>query len=124
MSSELTSIIEQLRAFADERDWQQFHSPKNLSMAISVESAELLEHFQWLTEEQSKQLSPEAKQEVAYEMADIFLYLLRMSDQLDINLIDSARSKICINAEKYPVEKSRGRSDKYTAYIKDEDNHA
>ena len=124
MSSELTSIIEQLRAFADERDWQQFHSPKNLSMAISVESAELLEHFQWLTEEQSKQLSPEAKQEVAYEMADIFLYLLRMSDQLEINLIDSARSKICINAEKYPVEKSRGRSDKYTAYIKDEDNHA
>ena len=124
MSSELTSIIEQLRTFAHERDWQQFHSPKNLSMAISVESAELLEHFQWLTEEQSKQLSPQAKQEVAYEMADIFLYLLRMSDQLDISLIDSARSKMLINAEKYPVEKSRGRSDKYTAYIKDEDNNA
>ena len=124
MSSELTSIIEQLRTFAHERDWQQFHSPKNLSMAISVESAELLEHFQWLTEEQSKQLSPQAKQEVAYEMADIFLYLLRMSDQLDINLIDSARSKMLINAEKYPVEKSRGRADKYTVYIKDEDSNA
>ena len=117
--SDLTQITLVLRDFANARDWQQYHSPKNLSMAISVEAAELLEHFQWLTEEQSKALSAESKQEVAYEMADIFLYLLRLADQLDINLLENAQAKILINEKKYPAELVRGRADKYTAYDKE-----
>ena len=101
-----------------ERDWQQFHSPKNLSMAMIVEAAELVEHFQWMTEQQSLQLTPEKKEMVSQEIADTFVYLLRIAEVLGIDLIDAANSKLEINALKYPVEKARGRNDKYTEYEK------
>ncbi len=120
MASETDSLIQKLRCFAKDRDWEKFHSPKNLAMAVSVEAAELLEHFQWLTEQQSYQLTQDKKQDVAYEMADILLYLLRLADQLEINLIDSAHAKMSLNDNKYPAEQVRGRADKYTAYSNEE----
>lgn len=113
MSSELESLKLKLREFAKERDWDQFHSPKNFSMALIVECAELVEHFQWLTDEQSKNLPSDTLEEVRLEMADIFLYLIRMADKLDVDLIDAAHRKIKLNAEKYPVEKAKGLATKY-----------
>ena len=113
MTSELQSLKLKLREFAKERDWDQFHSPKNFSMALIVECAELVEHFQWLTDEQSKQLSPETLEEVRLEMADIFLYLIRLADQLDVNLVDAANDKIKLNAKKYPIDKAKGLATKY-----------
>ncbi|MEO5695087.1 MAG: nucleotide pyrophosphohydrolase [Usitatibacter sp.] len=112
--NDLQSLRDQLRQFAAEREWDQFHSPKNLAMALSVEASELLEAFQWLTEEQSKALAPEVKAEVAAEAADVLLYLVRLCDKLDIDLPAEAHAKMRRNAEKYPVEKSRGNNTKYT----------
>ena len=103
-----------LAAFARERDWEQFHSPKNLAMAVAAESAELLEHFQWLTEAQSRELTPARREQAALEMADVLLYLVRLADQLGVDLLEAAHRKIDLNAEKYPVDKSRGHSRKYT----------
>ena len=114
MNEELQALINSLREFARERDWDQFHSPKNLASALTVESAELLEHFQWLTEAQSRELSTEKRIAVGEEMADVFLYLLRLSDQLNIDLVEAAKLKLTLNAAKYPVDKSRGSSKKYT----------
>lgn len=111
---DLNSITDRLRQFARERDWEKFHSPKNLAMALSVETAELLEIFQWLSEEQSRQLSPESLEKVREEVADILLYLIRLSDQLNIDLAVAADKKIVSNSRKYPVHKSRGSSKKYT----------
>ena len=112
--SDLESLRNQLRTFAAERDWDQFHSPKNLAAALAVEASELLEHFQWLTEAQSQQLPPETLDEVRAEVADVLLYLIRISDKLGIDLVEAAKAKIVLNAEKYPVEKARGSSKKYT----------
>ena len=112
--TDLESLRDQLRTFASDRDWDQFHSPKNLAAALAVEAAELLEHFQWLTEAQSQQLPPETLNEVSNEVADVLLYLIRISDKLGIDLIAAANAKILLNAEKYPVEKARGSSRKYT----------
>lgn len=112
----LSCLRAELQKFVEERDWEQFHSPKNLAMAMIVEAAELVEHFQWLTEEQSRQLSAEKRELVAQEIADTFVYLLRISEVLGIDIIQAARSKLEINAKKYPVEKARGRNDKYTEY--------
>ena len=112
--TDLESLRDQLRTFAAERDWDQFHSPKNLAAALAVEASELLEHFQWLTEAQSQQLPPQMLDEVRAEVADVLLYLIRISDKLGINLIEAANAKIKLNAEKYPVEKARGNSKKYT----------
>ena len=112
--TDLESLRNQLRTFASERDWDQFHSPKNLAAALAVEASELLEHFQWLTEAQSRQLPPETLNEVSNEVADVLLYLIRISDKLGIDLIAAANAKILLNAEKYPVEKARGSSRKYT----------
>ena len=109
-----------LRQFADERDWDQFHSPKNLSMALIAEAAELIEHFQWLTEAQSYSLSENKLSEVELELADIFLYLVRLADKLDVDLTKAAVKKIKINEQKYPAHKVRGKSDKYTAYRDDD----
>jgi len=114
MPNELELIKLRLRDFAKERDWDQFHSPKNFSMALIVECAELVEHFQWLTDEQSKRLSEETLEEVSLEMADILLYLIRLADKLDIDLIDVSNKKIELNAIKYPVDKSKGIATKYT----------
>jgi len=113
MSTELESIKQQLRKFAQERDWDQFHSPKNFSMALIVECAELVEHFQWLTDEQSKRLPEETLDEVSLEMADIMIYLIRLADKLDVDLIDVVNRKMELNAIKYPVEKSKDLATKY-----------
>jgi dCTP diphosphatase len=104
----LHDLTQRLRAFANARDWQKFHSPKNLAMALGVESAELMEHFQWLTEQQSLTLTPAQREEVALEMADVFLYLLRLADCLHIDLMSVAERKIRLNEKKYPAEQVRG----------------
>lgn len=112
----LQDLSERLLQFAQERDWEQFHSPKNLSMALSGEVGELLEHFQWLTEEQSSQLSAEKQQAVAFEMADILIYLLRLAERLDIDVLDAAYQKMAINAARYPADRVKGdarRADEY-----------
>ena len=114
--SELDGLRDALRVFAEQRDWDQFHSPKNLATALSVEASELLEHFQWLTEEQSRTLSSKKAKEVALEMADILLYLVRLADKMNVDLIREANAKIEINASKYPAEKVRGSSRKYTEW--------
>lgn len=114
MSTDIQALQAALRSFAQEREWEQFHSPKNLATALSVETAELLEHFQWLTDEQSRSM-PDAKREaVAEEVADVFLYLLQLSDKLGVDPVDAARKKLQRNAEKYPVERSKGTSKKYS----------
>ena len=112
--TELEALREQLRDFAAERDWDLFHSPKNLAMALSVEAGELLEVFQWLTEEQSRRLSPEALVAAGDEVADVLLYLIRLSDKLGIDPIAAAHRKMLSNARKYPADKARGNSKKYT----------
>ena len=112
MDPGMDDIIQDLRDFAHARDWDQFHSPKNLAMALAVESAELLEHFQWLTEDQSRKLDDETRAQVRQEIGDVLLYLTRLADQLDISPLDAAREKLKLNAEKYPVEASRGHARK------------
>lgn len=114
MSQELHELKAALRRFAEEREWRQFHTPKNLAASISIEAAELLEHFQWLTDEQSSQLSPEQLQDVGHEIADVLIYLLQLSDRLGIDPVEAARNKVAINAAKYPAAKSRGSIKKYT----------
>lgn len=116
MTDSLHDLRERLQAFVDERDWQQFHSPKNLAMAMIVEAGELVEHFQWMTEQQSRELTPEKKELVAQEIADTFVYLLRIAEVLDIDIIEAANSKLELNAKKYPVDKARGSNAKYTEY--------
>lgn len=114
--NELERLRDALRNFALERDWDQFHSPKNLAMALSVEVAELVEHFQWQTEEQSSHPSPEVLAAVREEVADVLLYLIRLSDQLGIDVIAAADDKLAVNARKYPADKARGSSKKYTDF--------
>ena len=114
--NELNDLKLRLRQFAEERDWNQFHSPKNLSMALIGEAAELVEHFQWLSEDQSKTLPTDKHNEVALELADIFIYLIRIADKLNVDLINTAYKKVEINKQKYPVEKVKGKSKKYTEY--------
>jgi dCTP diphosphatase len=100
----LVDLAQRLQQFADERQWGPFHSPKNLASALIVEAGELLEHFQWLTEDQSRQLGPEQKQAVAHEMADVLLYLVQLSTRLNIDLMQAAREKMVLNAVKYPAK--------------------
>ena len=114
--TELTILRDKLRKFAEARDWEQFHSPKNLSMALMVEVAELMEHFQWLTEDQTANLDGEKQAVVAEELADILLYLVRLSDRLDVDLMEAALRKLEKNAVKYPADKVRGSSKKYSEY--------
>ena len=109
----LEQIKIRLREFADERDWDQFHSPKNLAMALIVEAAELVEHFQWLTEEQSQSLPSEKLAEVEQELADIQIYLIRLADKLGVDMEKAVNAKIELNAKKYPAEKVRGSALKY-----------
>ncbi|MCA2998046.1 MAG: nucleotide pyrophosphohydrolase [Rhodocyclaceae bacterium] len=111
--ADLNTLRDQLRTFAAERDWDQFHSPKNLASALAVEAAELLEKFQWLTEAESRSLPPKALDGVRQEVADVLLYLIRISDKLGIDLIAAAQAKMALNAQRYPVELSRGTSRKY-----------
>jgi|SRR5690606_217752 len=117
MSDEkLRDLQQQLRRFAADRDWDQFHSPKNLSMALAVEAAELVEQFQWLTEAQSAQLEPDRRERVRMELADVFIYLLRLADKLDVDLLRAATDKMALNARKYPAGQVRGDPRKYTEY--------
>jgi len=112
----LDKLAEHLRQFADERDWEQFHSPKNLTMALSVEVAEIAEHFQWLTEQQSRELDGAGKAEVELELADALIYLVRLADQLGIDLLEAAERKLAVNEARYPADKVRGSSRKYSEY--------
>jgi len=112
----LEHIRNRLREFAAARDWDQFHSPKNLAMALIVEAAELVEHFQWLTEAQSAALPPEKLAEVEQELADIQIYLIRLADKLHIDLEQAVTRKIELNEQKYPPEKSRGSAAKYAEF--------
>ena len=109
-------LRDSIREFNTERDWEKFHSPKNLAMALMVETAELAELFQWLTQEQSRALPPEKKKKVGEEIGDILIYLVTLADTLDIDPMQSAMSKIEANRQKYPVQKSRGSSLKYNEF--------
>ena len=109
-SDSLEILRQRLAEFADDRDWQQFHSPKNLSMALIAEAAELVEHFQWLSQSQSLELDDKKRSQVRLELADILIYLIRTADQLDIDLISAANDKIAINEKRYPVEKVKGKA--------------
>jgi NTP pyrophosphatase (non-canonical NTP hydrolase) len=112
----LDNLNSRLKAFAQTRNWEQFHNPKNLSMAMIAECAELVEHFQWLTPEQSMNLSQEKQDEVALEMADILIYLIRCAERLDIDLIEAVEKKIAINEARYPVEKVYGEARRASEY--------
>ena len=108
MSDSLYDLSHRLAEFARVRDWEQFHSPKNLSMALIAEAAELVEHFQWLTQEDSKNLPMEKLEEVRMEMADIQIYLLRMAERLGVDLVAAAQEKMAINEQRFPVDKVKG----------------
>lgn len=114
MQHDITELTEKLRAFSKDREWAQFHSPKNLAMALSVECGELLENFQWLTEDQSRNLTDGQRQSVQLEIADVFLYLLQLCDAMQINILDAAKAKLVLNEKKYPPDLARGVSTKYT----------
>lgn len=114
MAREIEELQAELRRFAEERDWGQFHSPKNLAASLSIEAAEVLEHFQWLTEEQSRQLDEGRRQAVAHEIADVLLYLLQLSDKLGIDPLQAARDKLALNEQRYPADKAKGSARKYT----------
>jgi dCTP diphosphatase len=114
VNESIGNLLKELRRFAIDRDWDQFHSPKNLAMALSVEAGELLEHFQWLTAEQSAHLSESELAKVRLELADVFLYLVSLSDKLAVDLVAAAFEKLEINAKKYPVELAKGSAKKYT----------
>jgi len=116
VSDSLDEIKQKARVFVAERDWDQFNSPKNLAMALIAEAGELIEHFQWLTEEQSRRMDPEQTKEVSHELADILIYLIRLADQLNVDLLKATNEKMRINEEKYPVDKVKGSAKKYTAY--------
>jgi NTP pyrophosphatase (non-canonical NTP hydrolase) len=114
--NDLDNLRTRLETFARDRDWEQFHSPKNLSMALTVEVAEIAEHFQWLTEEQSRELDPAKRAEVEQELADVLIYLVRLADQLGIDLLEAAQRKLAVNEARYPADKVRGSSKKYSEY--------
>jgi NTP pyrophosphatase (non-canonical NTP hydrolase) len=113
---DLGELTDALRAFAREREWEQFHSPRNLAAALSVEASEVLEHFQWLTDEKSQALSTDEKQRVAMELADVLNYTVRLADILNVDLLKAAAEKMAINAAKYPVERARGSNKKYSDF--------
>jgi dCTP diphosphatase len=113
MTDSVENLSRALQQFAQERDWGQFHSPKNLASALVVEAGELLEHFQWLTEQQSRELPADRRQAVAAEAADVLLYLIQLCTALGIDPIAAAQDKLKVNAQKYPVNKAKGTSRKY-----------
>lgn len=115
-TNDLHAIRDTVRTFVSERDWDQFHTPKNLSAALSVEAAELLEHFQWLHTGARAELGEERRQEVAHEMADVLVYLVRLADKLDIDLGTAVEEKMVLNRAKYPADKVRGDARKYDKY--------
>jgi len=117
----LDQILQLIRTFRDERDWMQFHNPKNLACSVSIEAAELLEHFQWTTPEQSLEVAATKKTEIAHEIADVAVYLIELADNLGIDLAEAVSVKMKLNAEKYPVDKVRSSAKKYNEYLGAED---
>ncbi|ALK99071.1 nucleotide pyrophosphohydrolase [Massilia sp. WF1] len=113
---DLARLREIVREFVDERDWDQFHSPKNLASALTVEAAELLEHFQWLQHGRAEELGPDKLREVRHEMADVLVYLVRLADKLDVDLLAAVQEKMVLNRAKYPAEQVRGDARKYYEY--------
>jgi NTP pyrophosphatase (non-canonical NTP hydrolase) len=116
VNHELGALLAQIREFVRERDWSQYHSPKNLSTALTVEAAELAEIFQWLTEDQSRNLSPEQKAHAAEEIGDVLIYLVNLADKLGIEPLEAALAKLEKNRQKYPVEKAKGSAAKYDEF--------
>lgn len=114
--SDLLQLRALVRQFVDERDWDQFHTPKNLASALSVEAAELLEHFQWLQSGRVEELGSEKLNEVRHEMADVLVYLVRLADKLDVDLFAAVQDKMVLNRAKYPADKVRGDARKYYDY--------
>ena len=112
----ISDLQKRLKEFARVRDWEQFHSPKNLSMALIVEAAELVEHFQWLSQKESGELPSDKHEEVSLELADIFIYTLRLASELGVDIEKAVLRKIGINEKKYPADKVRGSHKKYTEY--------
>ena len=113
MTDSLRDLAQQLDQFARDRDWQQFHSPKNLASALVVEAGELLEHFQWMTDAQSRELAPDRRDAAAAEMADVLLYLIQLAAALGVDPIAAAQTKLKLNESRYPVDRARGSSKKY-----------
>jgi NTP pyrophosphatase (non-canonical NTP hydrolase) len=116
--SDLLQLRDLVRQFVDERDWDQFHTPKNLASALTVEAAELLEHFQWLKDGRADELGPDKLKEVRHEMADVLVYLVRIADKLDVDLVAAVQEKMVLNRAKYPAEQVRGDARKYYEYKK------
>ena len=116
MGTDLTAIRDLVRTFVNERDWDQFHTPKNLSSALCVEAAELLEHFQWLHTGSADELGPDKQRAVRHEMADVLVYLVRLADKLDVDLAAAVEEKMILNRAKYPADKVRGDARKYYEY--------
>ena len=112
----MNDLVKQVRIFRQERDWDQYHSPKNLVMALVVETSELAEHFQWLTEDQSGNLPPDKLAQVKEEIGDVLIYLANLCDKLGIDPMKAAHEKLCKNRDKYPASKVRGKSNKYSEY--------
>ena len=110
----MEDLIKNIRQFNKERDWEQFHSPKNLAMSLAIETAEVMEFFQWLTQEESSNLPTDKKKEISEELADVIIYLVNLSDKLNIDLLKAARMKIEKNRKKYPVTKAKGNYKKYS----------
>ena len=115
-NGELTRLRDLVRLFVDERDWDQFHTPKNLSAALTVEAAELLEHFQWLQHGRAEELGPDKLVQVRHEMADVLVYLVRLADKLEVDLVQAVEEKMVLNRLKYPAERVRGDARKYDEY--------
>lgn len=112
--SELKELIEKIKKFRDERDWMQFHDPKNMAISISLEASELLEHFQWKSRAEIEEYVKTHKDEISEEMADVFIYLIEMADNSGIDIIEATNKKLKKNAEKYPVKKAKGSAKKYS----------
>jgi len=112
----LAALQARLKQFAVERDWEQFHSPKNLAMAMAGEVGEVMEHLQWLSAEQSEALPDNTRDALALELADVLFYLLRLAERLDISMAEVAQAKLSINEQRYPAERVRGSSRKYNEY--------
>jgi NTP pyrophosphatase (non-canonical NTP hydrolase) len=118
MAENLDLLIDEINNFIFERDWKKFHSPKNLAVSISVEANELLEHFQWLSENEAAEYCAiaENKSAIAEEIADVFIYILDLCETLELDPIEISKNKISLNNAKYPVDQCKGKSDKYTTY--------
>jgi NTP pyrophosphatase (non-canonical NTP hydrolase) len=112
----MENLKRSIMQFIAARDWEQFHSPKNLAMALSVEVSEIVEHFQWLTQEQSRNLPPDKLAEVREEIGDVMIYLVELADMLGIDPVEAAKAKVAINGQKYPAELVKGKASKYTEY--------